>query len=204
VIPTPAPVKTTIIIPTILRQPMPELQIDPELADIPELEDDSNPASPDPPNLLQQPLTKTQPQPVQQEIPVPAEFQKMIQKIALRKKIVGFGAKDIEQAQGLKLQLDKQERLAKLEHKAIVRRLAKLKKKQKQLEYRDRTASTSSDSSNYDTPPGSPAPSTSKVKGKLKKNFDQVTNALSFSFSESRLTRASFRKKERKGWPPKS
>jgi len=79
VIPTPAPVKTTIIVPTILRQPTPEPQIDPELADIPELEDNSYPASPDPPNLLQQSITKTQQQPVQQEIPVPQELQKVIQ-----------------------------------------------------------------------------------------------------------------------------
>ncbi len=194
----PAPEK--IIVPAIVRQPTP----DPDLADIPKLEDDSNPASPDPPNMLKQPLTKTQPQPVQPEIPVPLEFQKVIQKVALRNKIVGFGAKEIQQAQLHKLRLEKEDRLAELELKAMERRLAELEEKQRQLEYRDRTTSDSSDSSNYDTPPGSPAPLTSKVKGKLKKNIDQVTNALSFSFSDSRLKRASFRKKEGKGWPPKS
>ncbi len=158
-----------IIVPAIVWQPMPELQVDQELADIPELEDDSNPASPDPPYLLKQPLTKTQPQPVQPEIPVPLEFQKVIQKVALPNKIVGFGAKEIQQAQLHKLWLEKENKLAELELIAKKRRLAELEEKQKQLEYRDRTASDSSDSSNYDTPPGSPAPSTSKVKGKLKK-----------------------------------
>jgi hypothetical protein len=191
-----------ILVPAIVRQPTPEPQIDQELADIPELEDDSNPALPDPPNLLNQPLTKTQPQPVQPDIPVPLEFQKVIQKVALRNKIVGFGAKDIQQAQLHKLRLEKEDRLAELELIAKKRRLAELE--QKQLQYRERTTSASSDSSNYDTPPGSPAPSTSKVKGKLKKSIEQVTNALSFSFSDSRLTRASFRKKEGKGWLTKS
>jgi hypothetical protein len=100
VVPNPVQVITPqpIIVPEIVRQPTPEQQIDPELPDIPELEDDSDPASPDPPDLLKQPLTKTQPQPVQPEIPVPLEFQKVIQKVALRNKIVGFGAKDIQQA----------------------------------------------------------------------------------------------------------
>jgi hypothetical protein len=43
------------------------------------------------------------------------------------------------------------------------------------------------------------------VKGKLKKNLDQVTNALAFSFSrDARTTRASTKKKEGSGWPPKS
>jgi len=192
------PAPEQIIVPAIVRQPTP----DPDLADIPELEDDSNPASPDPPNLLKQPLTKTQPQPVQPEIPVPLEFQKVIQKVALHNKIVGFGAKEIQQAQLHTLQLEKEDRLAELELIAKKKRLAE--REEKQLEHRERTTSDSSDSSNYDTPLGSPAPSTSKVKGKLKKNIDQVTNALSFSFSDSRLTRASFRKKEGKGWPPKS
>jgi len=73
------------------------------------------------------------------------------------------------------------------------------------LEYRSRAASSSPDSSNYDTPPGSPATAaTTKEKGKLKKNLEQVTNAFSFSFSDSRITRLSFKKKERTGWPPKS
>jgi hypothetical protein len=122
----------------------------------------------------------------------------------LLNKIVGFGAKDIQQAQALKIQFEKEDRLAELELKAKEARLAELEEKQRQLKYHNQTASASFHSSNYDTPPGSPAPSTSKVKGKLKKNIDQVTNALSFSFSDSRLTRASFRKKEGKGWPPKS
>ncbi len=116
---------------------MPEPQVDQELTNIPELEDNSNPASPDPPNLLKQPLTKTQPQPVQPEIPVPLEIQKVIQKVALRNKIVGFGAKEIQQAQLHKLQLEKEDKLAELELIAKKRRLAELEEKQKQLEYRD-------------------------------------------------------------------
>jgi hypothetical protein len=74
------------------------------------------------------------------------------------------------------------------------------------LEYRSRTTSSSSDSdsSNYDTPPDSPATTATKEKGKLKKNLEQVTNALSFSFGDSRNTRSSTKKKEGKGWPPKS
>jgi hypothetical protein len=126
-----------IIVPAIVRQPMPEPQVDQELTNIPELEDNSNPASPDPPNLLKQPLTKTQPQPVQPEIPVPLEIQKVIQKVALRNKIVGFGAKEIQQAQLHKLQLEKEDKLAELELIAKKRRLAELEEKQKQLEYRD-------------------------------------------------------------------
>ena len=68
---------------------------------------------------------------------------------------------------------------------------------------RDRLESTSSESSNYDTPPGSPD-TQAKTKGKLKKNLDQVTNRLGFSFASSRVTRASVKKKEGTGWPPKS
>jgi len=105
VIPTPAQVKTAIIVPTIVRQPEPEPQTDSDLADIPDLEDDSNPASPDPPTLLPQPLIKPQPQQVQPKIPVPPELQKVIEKAALQKKIVGISAKDVEQAKALKLHL---------------------------------------------------------------------------------------------------
>jgi len=43
-----------------------------------------------------------------------------------------------------------------------------------------------------------------KTKGTLKKNLDQVTNPLGFSFASSRITRASVQKKEGTGWPPKS
>jgi len=50
----------------------------------------------------------------------------------------------------------------------------------KQLEYCNRTASSSANSSNYDTPPGSLAPTPAKPKGKLKKNIEQVSKVLSF------------------------
>jgi len=122
----------------------------------------------------------------------------------LRSKITGFCPEDIERAKACKLHLEKQDRLAELELHEHVRRLAKLEEKQKQLEYQDRTSSSSSDLSNYDTPTGSSAPTPAKVKGKLKKSIDQVTNALSFSFLDSILTRSSFKKKEWTGWPPKS
>jgi hypothetical protein len=204
-----------VIVPAIVRQHTPEHV--PELDDIPELEDDSNPTSPDPPTLLQQPLPHHSAQ--QPPQPVPPELQAAVQRLALRKKIVGFGSKDIEAANALKRQLEERDRqvqrLAELkaiaaererqDYEAKVKRLAELKAKAKLLEYRNRLASSSSDSSNYDTPPGSPATAgATKEKGKLKKNLEQVTNAFSFSFSESRLTRSSFKKKEGKGWPPKS
>ncbi len=85
-----------------------------------------------------------------------------------KKKIVGFGSKDIEAAVELKRQLEEQDK-AKLQHAANKKRLAELEAKGL-LEYRKRTTSSSSDSSNYDTPPGSPAAAATKEKGKLKKN----------------------------------
>ncbi len=100
--------------------------------------------------------------------------------------------------------MEKTERLAQLEHQTRVKRLAELEEKQAQVAYRDRQASSSLDSSNYDTPPGSPAPTSAKPKGKLKKNIDQVTIALSFSFRDPRQTRSYFRKKDGTGWPSKS
>ncbi len=108
-----------------------------------------------------------------------------------------MGAKDIEH-------LEQQDRLSELEHKARLKWLAELEEKQRQFEYQNRAASFSSESSTYDTPQGSPAPTTAKAKGNLKNNIEQVINALSFSFSDSRLTRSSFKRKEGTGWPPKS
>jgi hypothetical protein len=44
-----------------------------------------------------------------------------------------------------------------------------------------------------------------KTKGKIKKNLDQVTNTLNFSFAgDSKLTRSTFKEKEGTEWPPKS
>ncbi len=101
--------------------------------------------------------------------------------------------------------MEEQDRQSQLDYEAKVKRLARLKAKAKLLEYHSRVASSSSDSSNYDTPPGSAATAaTTKEKGKLKKNLEQVTNAFSFSFSNSRITRSSFKKKEGTGWPLKS
>ena len=202
-----APIKvprTVVIVPNIVRQRTPEPAA--ELDDIPELEDDSNPTSPEPPTLLQRPLPQqVQVQVPQQQVPqqqVPPQLQAAVQRLAVKKKIVGFGSKDIEAAVALKRQLEEQDK-AKLQHEANKKRLAELEAKGL-LEYRKRTTSSSSDSSNYDTPPGSPAAVATKEKGKLKKNLEQVTNALSFSFGDSRNTRSSIKKKEGKGWPPKS
>jgi len=201
-----APIKvprTAVIVPNIVRQRTPEPAA--ELDDIPELEDDSNPTSHEPPTLLQRPLPQ-QVQVPQQQIPqqqVPPQLQAAVQRLAVKKKIVGFGSKDIEAAIALKRQLEEQDKKAKLDYEANKKRLAELEAKGL-LEYRKRTASSSSDSSNYDTPPGSPAAAATKEKGKLKKNLEQVTNALSFNFGDSRNTRSSTKKKEGKGWPPKS
>ncbi len=112
---------------------------------------------------------------------------KILEKVALRKKIQGFGAKDIEQAKTYNDHLERTERLAELEHQARLKRLEELGEKQEQLVYHNRKESSSSDSSNYDTPPGSPTPSTAKPKGKLKRKIDQIANAFSFSFRDSKL-----------------
>jgi hypothetical protein len=94
--------------------------------------------------------------------------------------------------------LEEQDKKARLDYEAKKKHLAELETKAKLLEYRNRTASSSSDSSNYDTPPGSPATAATKEKGKLKKNLEQVTNALSFSFGDSRNTRYSSKKRRGK------
>ncbi len=103
---TPTPtlklLKPTIIVPTNkLLQPEPQPQIEDHLANIPELEDDSNPVSPEPPTLLQKPVIR-QPQlpPAQKPIPgpqqVPQGIQKVIDEAILQRKIQGFGAKERE------------------------------------------------------------------------------------------------------------
>ncbi len=113
-----------------------------------------------------------------------------------------FGSDDLEAAAKYQATLRAKEELAALVTKSLQIELAN-----KQAAYRDRLASSSSsDSSAYNTPAGSPdSTPVSKTKGKIKKNLDQVTNALSFSFArDSRLTRSTFKKKEGTGWPPKS
>ena len=109
----------------------------------------------------------------------------------------GFGSADLAKAEAFKQNFEQKERLAELHAKELQQLL------QYRNDLRDRLESTSSESSNYDTPPGSPGNQT-KTKGKLRKNLDQVTNRLGFSFASSRITRASVRKKEGTGWPPKS
>jgi hypothetical protein len=109
-----------------------------------------------------------------------------------------FEVQDLAQAAAFKQNLERKERLADIAAKQIQ------ESERFRENLRDRLNSTSSESSNYDTPPGSPDAPTTKTKGKLKKNLDQVTNALGFSFASSRITRASIKKKEGTGWPPKS
>jgi hypothetical protein len=113
-------------------------------------------------------------------------------------RLQGFGPEDLAQAAAFKQDLEERERQAEEAARQIKHSV------QFRQNLRDRLNSTSSESSNYDTPPGSPDAPTTKTKGKLKKNLDQVTNALGFSFASSRVTRASIRKKEGTGWPPKS
>jgi len=96
---------------------------------------------------------------------------------------MGFGAKDIEKANTLKLHLERQDRLAKLEHKAKVKRLAELEEKYRLLEYRNRVAHSSSDSSNYDTPPGSPGTTTATKKRKKESSRKIWNKSLSHSHS---------------------
>ena len=90
----------------------------------------------------------------------------------------GFGSADLAKAEEFKRNFKRKERLAELEAKRFQNIITRHRE-----EIRDRLASTSSESSNYNTPPGSPAPPAAKAKGKLKKNLDQVTKALGFLFS---------------------
>ena len=113
--------KATVIVPTIVCQHKPKPATDPKLEDILELEDDLNPTLPEPPTLLQQLLPQQSAQQQQPQKPIPPELQAAIQKLALRKKIVGFGSKDIEKANALKRQLEEQDRQAQLDYKAKVK-----------------------------------------------------------------------------------
>jgi hypothetical protein len=114
-----------------------------------------------------------------------------------------FGSDDLEAAVKYQAALRAKEQLA-----ALVAKNLQLEQAKKQADaYRDRlTSSSNSDSSAYNTPAGSPESTPiSKTKGKIKKNLEQVTNALNFSFArDSRLMRSTFKKKEGAGWPPKS
>jgi hypothetical protein len=107
-----------------------------------------------------------------------------------------FGSEDLEKTAALRKQIETTEKLAELKAREF-----ELLHQYRDRE-RERLSSTSSESSNYDTPNSSPQ---AKTKGKLKKNIDHVTNALAFSFSKGgRSTRSSIRKKDGEGWPPKS
>jgi hypothetical protein len=173
----------------IQSEPTSVVQSEPDLSDLPSLEKGSGPTSPQP--------TQNQPQ-------VPDRLRDLLARTQLHNRVVtgSFGSADLEAAAKYQAALRAKEELAALVTKSLQIELAT-----KQAAYRDRLASSSSsDSSAYNTPAGSPdSTPVSKTKGKIKKNLDQVTNALSFSFArDSRLTRSTFKKKEGTGWPPKS
>jgi hypothetical protein len=165
------------------------VQIEPDISDLPPLEKGSGPTSP---------------QPVQVQPQIPDRLKDLLARTQLHNRVVtgSFGSDDLEAAAKYQAALRAKEQLAALVTKNLQIELAN-----KQAAYRDRLASSSSsDSSAYNTPAGSPdSTPVSKTKGKIKKNLDQVTNALNFSFArDSRLTRSTFKKKEGTGWPPKS
>jgi hypothetical protein len=125
-----APIKvprTAVIVPNIVRQrtPKPAANLD----DIPELEDNSNPTSPEPPTLLQRPLPHQVPQQQLPQQPVPPQLQAEVQRLAVKKKIVGFGSKDIEAAIALKRQLEEQDKKARLDYEAKKKHLKELEEK---------------------------------------------------------------------------
>jgi hypothetical protein len=133
-------------------------------------------------------------------------LQKLLARTQLHNRIVtgSCGSADLEAAEKFQAALKAKEQLAALLAKNPLLEAAR---KLQAEAYRDRSASSSSsDSSAYNTPAGSPESTPiAKTKGKIKRNLDQVTNALNFSFArDSRLTRSTFKKKEGTGWPPKS
>jgi hypothetical protein len=160
------------------------------------------------PAILTAPATLPTPEPTpivkeepQQQAPKPGPSKPNTFAALSKIRLQGFGPEDLAQAAAFKQDLEERERQAEEAAKAI-QRSAQFRER-----IRNRIASSSSESgsdSNYNTPPGSPDIPTTKTKGKLKKNIDQVTNALGFSFTSNRVTRASIRKKEGTGWPPKS
>jgi hypothetical protein len=166
-------------------------QSEPEISDLPPLEDDSNLMSP---NL----------QPVQYQPQVPDRLKDLLARTQLHNRVVtgSFISANLEAAEKFQAALRAKEQLA-----ALLAKNLQLEETKKQAAYRERLASSSSsDSSAYNTPAGLPESTTiSKTKGKIKKNLDQVINTLNFSFArDSRLTRSTFKKKEGTGWPPKS
>ncbi len=202
-VPTPAPAQTPApqvqtTAPVVISEPRKSVQSEsvsvvqsePKIRDLQPLEDDSNPTSP---NL----------QPIQHQPQLPDRLRDLLARTHLRHRVAtgSFGAANLEAAEKFQAALRAKEQLAAL--------LAKNRQieEAKQAAYRERLASSSSsDSSAYNTPAGSPeAMPISKTKGKIKRNLDQVTNTLNFSFArDSRLTRSTFKKKEGTGWPPKS
>jgi hypothetical protein len=160
------------------------VQSEPETSDLPPLEDGSGPTSPYPQQAQNQPQ-------------VPDRLRDLLARTQLHNRVVtgSFSSDELEAAAKFQAALTAKHQLAALLAKNI-----QLEQAKRQAEaYRDLLASSSSsDSSAYNTPAGSPdSTPILKTKGKIKRNLDQVTNALNFSFArDSRLTRSTLKKKE--------
>jgi hypothetical protein len=152
------------------------IQSDPDISVLPPLEDDSGPTSPNP-------------LPIQVQPQVPDRLRDLLARTQLHNRVVtgSFSSAELEAAEKFQAALRAKDQLA-----ALLAKNLQLEQAKKAEAYRDRlSSSSSSDSSAYNTPAGSlESTPISKTKGKIKKNLDQVTNALSFSFArDSRLTR---------------
>jgi hypothetical protein len=201
-VPTPTPAQPPVQVqtpqvqevqqPAVISEPLKptvvQAQTEPDITDLPPLEDDSNPTSPTP-------------QPVQNQPQVPERLKNLLARTQLHNRVVtgSFSSTKFEAVEKFQAAIRAKEQLA-----ALLAKNLQLEESRKQAEaYRERLASSSSsDSSGSNTPAGSPD---STPISKIKRNLDQVTNALNFSFArDSRLTRSTFKKKEGTGWPPKS
>jgi hypothetical protein len=162
-VPTPTPVPLVISEPrkpthsestsVVQSEPTSVVQIEPEISDLPPLEEGSGPTSP---------------QPVQGQPQVPDKLRDLLARTQLHNRVVtgSFGSDDLEAAAKYQATLRAKEQLAALVTKSLQIELAN-----KQAAYRDRLASSSSsDSSAYNTPAGSPdSTPISKTKGKIRK-----------------------------------
>jgi hypothetical protein len=109
--------------------------------------------------------------PEQQSSPILPAFEKVFAKTKFQSKIQGFGASDIEQAKAYQKHLEHKERLSELEHCERTLSVLEELENQKQLAYHARIASSSSESSNFNTLPASLAPGPSKTKRNLKRTL---------------------------------
>ena len=179
-VPAPAPIAPP--------DPEPEEE-DPELYDLPPLESDSAPVSPQTETIIDIP----EPEPLKPKVtPVPpVPVYPTFEEIRKRVQLEQFIKQNFEDRERRAQEIAQLEAQGSLQHRPS----------------KERLDSTSSESSNYDTPASSPTAAPAKVKGALKKNLDHVTNALAFSFNkDKKATRSSVRVKDPKwtSWPPKS